>query len=156
MLNCLSAIHIAMITCRICKASEACTHAEVLCAGGGLGPGKAAVGVAALMEQLVSMVPAKPRQAKGAFLFAVDHCFALKGQGTVLTGTVLSGATQVCPCHSVIAEVVPQRLCRFYGAHCCQGHIALHICFAAASARAFGLKEVRFKWLLPPCRLVIP
>ena len=64
------------------------------------------MGVAALIEQLVNMVPAKPRQAKGAFLFAVDHCFALKGQGTVLTGTVLSGATQVCPCISVIAAVV--------------------------------------------------
>ena len=97
------------------------------------------MGVAALMEQLVSMVPAKPRQAKGAFLFAVDHCFALKGQGTVLTGTVLSGATQVCPCISVIAEVVPQRLYRCYSTDYCQGHIALHVRFAAASARAFCL-----------------
>ena len=81
-----------MLICRECKAFETCTRA-----GGGIGPGKAAVGVAALIEQLVSMVPDKPRQANGAFLFAVDHCFALKGQGTVLTGTVLSGATRVCP-----------------------------------------------------------
>ena len=29
------------------------------------------------------------------FLFAVDHCFAVKGQGTVLTGTVLSGSCKV-------------------------------------------------------------
>jgi len=29
------------------------------------------------------------------FLFAVDHCFPIKGQGTVLTGTVLRGQVQV-------------------------------------------------------------
>jgi hypothetical protein len=63
--------------------------------GGGDGPGQAAVGVDALIEQLARMVPPCPRQQKGSFLFAVDHCFALRGQGTVLTGTVLSGAVQV-------------------------------------------------------------
>ncbi|CAH8501974.1 unnamed protein product [Dicrocoelium dendriticum] len=29
------------------------------------------------------------------FLFAVDHCFAVTGQGTVMTGTVLAGSTRV-------------------------------------------------------------
>lgn len=29
------------------------------------------------------------------FLMYVDHCFAIKGQGTVLTGTVLQGALAV-------------------------------------------------------------
>ena len=29
------------------------------------------------------------------FLFAVDHCFPIKGQGTVLTGTVLAGSCRV-------------------------------------------------------------
>ena len=29
------------------------------------------------------------------FLFAIDHCFPIKGQGTVLTGTVLSGMAKV-------------------------------------------------------------
>ena len=53
------------------------------------------MGVDALIEQLARMVPPCPRQQKGPFLFAVDHCFALRGQGTVLTGTVLSGAVQV-------------------------------------------------------------
>lgn len=64
-------------------------------AGGGEGAGRDAVGVEVLIEQLASMVPAQPRQPKGSFLFAVDHCFALRGQGTVLTGTVLSGSSQV-------------------------------------------------------------
>ena len=53
------------------------------------------MGVEFLIEQLARMVPASPRQAKGSFLFAVDHCFALRGQGTVLTGTVLSGSAEV-------------------------------------------------------------
>eukprot|EP00983_Pelagomonas_calceolata_P091034 1157493-Pelagomonas_calceolata.AAC.1 len=40
------------------------------------------------------MVPADMRVAAPdkPFLFAVDHCFPFKGQGTVMTGTVL----QVC------------------------------------------------------------
>jgi selenocysteine-specific elongation factor len=29
------------------------------------------------------------------FLFAVDHCFTIKGQGTILTGTVLSGCIKI-------------------------------------------------------------
>ncbi|KAF6264343.1 SelEFf [Scenedesmus sp. NREL 46B-D3] len=29
------------------------------------------------------------------FLFSIDHCFPLKGQGTILTGTVLQGSCQV-------------------------------------------------------------
>ena len=64
-------------------------------AGGGDGPSRGAVGFGVLIEQLAKMVPASSRQSKGSFLFAVDHCFALRGQGTVLTGTVLSGSAQV-------------------------------------------------------------
>jgi selenocysteine-specific elongation factor len=35
------------------------------------------------------------RSTDGPFLLSVDHCFPVKGQGTVLTGTVLSGAVKV-------------------------------------------------------------
>jgi hypothetical protein len=35
------------------------------------------------------------RSAAPPFIFSVDHCFAIKGQGTVLTGTVLHGAVNV-------------------------------------------------------------
>ena len=135
---------------------ETRTHARGLCAGGGTGPGKAAVGVAALMEQLVNMVPARPRQAKGAFLFAVDHCFALKGQGTVLTGTVLSGATQVCPCHPVIADVVATLLvlimAQITARYMSPSRYALQQIVRELSV----LREARSKWLLLPCRSVIP
>lgn len=34
-------------------------------------------------------------QRNGPLFFAVDHCFPIKGQGTVLTGTVLSGTVSV-------------------------------------------------------------
>ena len=90
---------------RVARLCRDWTHCLWLCSramsshvcntGGGDGPGQAAVGVDALKEQLARMVPPCPRQQKGSFLFAVDHCFALRGQGTVLTGTVLSGAVQV-------------------------------------------------------------
>lgn len=64
-------------------------------AGGGDGPAVAPEDVEAVVEELVKLVPAQPRLVKGPFLFAVDHCFAVKGSGTVLTGTILSGSIQV-------------------------------------------------------------
>lgn len=35
------------------------------------------------------------RRPDGPLHFAIDHCFPIKGQGTVLTGTVLSGSFKV-------------------------------------------------------------
>lgn len=35
------------------------------------------------------------RNVKDDFVFAVDHCFPLKGQGTILTGTVLQGQISI-------------------------------------------------------------
>uniref|UniRef100_H2YEH9 Tr-type G domain-containing protein n=1 Tax=Ciona savignyi TaxID=51511 RepID=H2YEH9_CIOSA len=35
------------------------------------------------------------RSSDGTFLFSVDHCFSIRGQGTVMTGTVLSGKVSV-------------------------------------------------------------
>ena len=47
---------------------------------------------------------------KDAFYFAIDHCFPIKGQGTVITGTVLSGQlktndTVVFPEHGLERKV---------------------------------------------------
>ena len=51
------------------------------------------------MEDLVTVLKSKVlmpnRDESGHLLFAVDHCFAIKGKGTVLTGTVLSGGLAV-------------------------------------------------------------
>ena len=58
--------------------------------------GEPPVGVDVLVEHLMERVhEAHSRQQTGDFLFAVDHCFPIKGQGTVLTGTVLSGECKV-------------------------------------------------------------
>jgi selenocysteine-specific elongation factor len=50
--------------------------------------------VAGAVQQHADPAAAQAAAAAAArpFLFSVDHCFALKGQGTILTGTVL----QVC------------------------------------------------------------
>jgi selenocysteine-specific elongation factor len=46
-------------------------------------------GLQELTEALLQLVPGQPRTSEGPFLFAIDHCFPIKGQGTVLTGTCL-------------------------------------------------------------------
>lgn len=43
--------------------------------------------------QQIAFVPA--RSTNEPFLFAVDHCFVIRGQGTVCTGTVLQGRVTV-------------------------------------------------------------
>lgn len=35
------------------------------------------------------------RNSSGPFIFAFDHCFTIKGSGTVLSGTVLQGAVKI-------------------------------------------------------------
>ena len=35
------------------------------------------------------------RNENGQFLFAVDHCFTIKGQGAIMTGTILNGSVKV-------------------------------------------------------------
>ena len=49
-------------------------------------------GVENLISIISNSVVIGPRDSSGEFVFAVDHCFAVKGQGTVLTGTCLSGS----------------------------------------------------------------
>lgn len=54
-----------------------------------------AVGVTHLMEVLSNRVFMPKRDPGGHFIFAVDHCFSIRGQGTVMTGTVLHGSVAV-------------------------------------------------------------
>jgi len=49
-------------------------------------------GIPELLDVLRTTLQAPDRDASGAYCLAVDHCFAVPGNGTVLTGTVLSGA----------------------------------------------------------------
>ncbi len=54
-----------------------------------------AEGVDHLIDVLKSSTYKPQRQAEGPFIFSVDHCFSIRGQGTVMTGTVLSGSLNV-------------------------------------------------------------
>eukprot|EP01137_Pigoraptor_chileana_P028344 Opistho-2@12196 len=53
------------------------------------------MGIADLMETLKKGMPRPTRNSDGPFSLAVDHCFGIKGQGTVMTGTVISGSISV-------------------------------------------------------------
>lgn len=49
----------------------------------------------------VTFLP-KRVNVNGPFLFAVDHCFTIKGQGTIMTGTVLEGQVKVNDVRSLL------------------------------------------------------
>lgn len=52
-------------------------------------------GVTELVELIRNTIEIPNRNASGPLYFAIDHCFSIKGHGTVLTGTVLSGSVSV-------------------------------------------------------------
>uniref|UniRef100_A0A3B5MXY9 Selenocysteine-specific elongation factor n=1 Tax=Xiphophorus couchianus TaxID=32473 RepID=A0A3B5MXY9_9TELE len=52
-------------------------------------------GVPELIELLKQQTYLPKRDAKGDLLMAVDHCFSIRGQGTVMTGTILQGSLAV-------------------------------------------------------------
>merc|ERR1712142_519817 len=62
---------------------------------GGDCAGKEGLGIGELISTLSSMTYVPNRSSEGAFVFAVDHCFALKGKGVILTGTCLHGRLAV-------------------------------------------------------------
>jgi selenocysteine-specific elongation factor len=48
-----------------------------------------------LVRTLCEELPRPNRTNTGPFFFSIDHCFQIRGRGTVLTGTVLSGSASV-------------------------------------------------------------
>ncbi|XP_043563517.1 selenocysteine-specific elongation factor isoform X1 [Chiloscyllium plagiosum] len=54
-----------------------------------------AQGISELIKLLISQTYMPKRDPSGSFLMAVDHCFSIRGQGTVMTGTILSGSVNV-------------------------------------------------------------
>ena len=57
--------------------------------------GAESIGLTELMETLKRHTYIPQRSAHGPLIFSVDHCFSIKGQGTVMTGTVLNGGVAV-------------------------------------------------------------
>lgn len=53
------------------------------------------IGIEQLIETLKQCAYVPIRGTSEPFLFAVDHCFSIRGQGTVMTGTVLQGCVNV-------------------------------------------------------------
>ena len=43
------------------------------------------------MQEIAGNMFLPNRVAEGPLIYAVDHCFGIKGQGTIMTGTILSG-----------------------------------------------------------------
>jgi len=52
-------------------------------------------GLSELVDVLGKTLKIPDRNDAGNFYFAIDHCFLIKGQGTVITGTILNGSVSV-------------------------------------------------------------
>ncbi|UJR36068.1 hypothetical protein I4U23_028804 [Adineta vaga] len=48
-----------------------------------------------VISTLQSHIYIPRRSPDGPFIFSVDHCFSIRGQGTIMTGTVLSGSIRI-------------------------------------------------------------
>ena len=63
--------------------------------GGPDSPESEPVGTQKLVDLLSSLSFLPSRDPSGPLVYAVDHCFSIRGQGTVMTGTLLSGSIKV-------------------------------------------------------------
>ena len=63
--------------------------------GGPDSPQSEPVGTQKLVDLLSSLSYLPSRDPSGTLVYAVDHCFSIRGQGTVMTGTILSGSIKV-------------------------------------------------------------
>ncbi|XP_060600172.1 selenocysteine-specific elongation factor-like [Ruditapes philippinarum] len=63
--------------------------------GGPESPETESLGLQDLIDTLKTNTYIPQRDVKGPFIFSVDHCFSIRGQGTVMTGTALSGSVSV-------------------------------------------------------------
>ncbi|OQR66255.1 selenocysteine-specific elongation factor-like [Tropilaelaps mercedesae] len=61
----------------------------------GANPSNPGRGINELKDVLTRSVSSPQRSPDGPLLFCVDHCFQIKGQGTVLTGTITQGSISV-------------------------------------------------------------
>lgn len=52
-------------------------------------------GIAELLEVLESHVFLPERHPEKPAVFSVDHCFSIRGQGTVMTGTLWQGTIKL-------------------------------------------------------------
>jgi len=68
----------------------------------------------ATLRRLTLLLPERKRDPPNSpFVFAVDHCFNVRGQGTVMTGTVLQGEVKVADVSFPVSRLNEFMLLRF-------------------------------------------
>ena len=80
---------VSLILC--CRDGE---ERDTLCVCSQVDPASS-VGVQELIDEIKSKSYLPLRDLSRPTVFAVDHCFSIRGQGTVMTGTVLQGRINV-------------------------------------------------------------
>ena len=82
---------IALVTNKFRKVfANTCFGEQIEIVATSAAPDGEKVGIQNLLDTLLAVKVPK-RDPSGPFFFAFDHCFSVKGQGTVITGTLLSG-----------------------------------------------------------------
>ena len=61
-------------------------------------------GIDHLVSTLKDMTYLPNRKGDGNFVFSVDHCFSIRGQGTILTGTIIQGAVSLNDVSSYLVQ----------------------------------------------------
>ncbi|ESO86354.1 hypothetical protein LOTGIDRAFT_220667 [Lottia gigantea] len=77
---------------RFAGCSIVCTAAKP---GGPESGDASSIGIEELISTLQTNTYKPKRTETGQFIFSVDHCFSIRGQGTVMTGTCLNGSASV-------------------------------------------------------------
>lgn len=72
-----------------------CPFVPVAAKPGGAGSSQEPAAIPLLKQLITHLVPQQPRPIDGPFFFVFDHCFALKGRGTIFTGTIMQGRVSV-------------------------------------------------------------
>ena len=89
-------------------------------------PDSEPVGSQKLIDLLSSLSYLPSRDTSGPLVYAIDHCFSIRGQGTVMTGTILSGSIKVndmieIPSMKITKKVKSMQMFRVPVTEACQG-----------------------------------
>eukprot|EP00400_MALV-I_sp_L67-5_P000027 gene27-193_t len=102
---------IALVTNKLRKVfASTCFGEKIEIVATSAAPDSEPIGVQNLLDTLLAVKVPK-RDSSGPFFFAFDHCFSVKGQGTIITGTLLSGSVKPGdvienPCASAVKHKV--------------------------------------------------
>ncbi len=123
-------LHLALTPCAAFNPSSTCVPCHMFSTGSADTPSQTQ-GIEEVIQEIVKCVSPQPLQLGGPFKFAIDHCFAIRGQGTVLTGTVLSGAAKV----GDSIELPELKVCahRILSCHSPELHCCVPLCLTSSN-----------------------